>query len=174
MAVRDVIIIEDNDENGEIFHISDAQLQASSSSKQPLLLSKKRKRENKTLYSFCAICMDTKTTSQIFENNNVCGHLFYLDCIRQHVAVKIKENITKVKCPDPNFKGVIGPKVCRSIVPEQVLKRSENILCDSVIMESQKFYSLLRTVLRCWWVRRWGCCHAIRIPQLQPPILRAV
>ncbi|KAM0060265.1 putative Zinc finger, RING/FYVE/PHD-type, E3 ubiquitin ligase RBR family [Helianthus debilis subsp. tardiflorus] len=84
--------------------------------------------------------MDTKTTSQIFENNNVCGHLFCLDCIRQHVAIKIKENITKAECPDPNFKGVIGSKACRSIVPEQVLKRSENILCDSVIMESQKFY----------------------------------
>ncbi|XP_076890393.1 E3 ubiquitin-protein ligase RSL1-like [Bidens hawaiensis] len=91
-------------------------------------------------YSFCAICMDTKTASETFENANVCRHSYCLDCIRGHVAAKIKENVTKVKCPDPSCKGLIGPEVCRSIVPKEVLERWENILCESLINESLKFY----------------------------------
>ncbi|KAJ0794440.1 putative transcription factor C2H2 family [Helianthus annuus] len=140
MAGRDVIIIEDDDEDDEIILISDAQFEACSSSKQPLLSSKKRKRESKPLYSFCGICMDTKTASEMFDNTGICGHIFCSDCIGQHVAVKIKENVTKVKCPDPKCKRVIGPEACRSIVPKEVLERWESILCESVIMESQKFY----------------------------------
>ncbi|KAF5801375.1 putative transcription factor C2H2 family [Helianthus annuus] len=141
MARSNVIIIEDDNEDDEIFVINSAtQFQACSSSKKPLLLNKKRKRESKTLYSFCGICMDTKTASEMFDNTGICNHLFCSDCIRQHVAVKIKENLTKVKCPDPSCKGVIGPEACRSIVPKEVLERWESILCESVIMESQKFY----------------------------------
>ncbi|KAM0001198.1 putative transcription factor C2H2 family [Helianthus debilis subsp. tardiflorus] len=105
---------------------------SSSSSKQPLMTSSKR--------LICGICMDTKTASEMFDNTRVCGHLFCSDCISQHVAVKIKENVTKVKCPDPKCKGVIGPEACRSIVPKEVLERWESILCESLIMESQKFY----------------------------------
>ncbi|XP_076901418.1 E3 ubiquitin-protein ligase RSL1-like [Bidens hawaiensis] len=91
-------------------------------------------------YSFCAICMDTKTVSEMFENTNVCRHLYCQDCICGHVAAKIKENVTKVKCPDTSCKGLIGPEVCRSIVPKQVLERWENILCEALINESHKFY----------------------------------
>ncbi|KAJ0816987.1 putative transcription factor C2H2 family [Helianthus annuus] len=108
----------------------------SSSSKQPLMTSSKS-----PCSLICGICMDTKTASEMFENtSSICGHLFCSDCISQHVAVKIKENVTKVKCPDPKCKGVIGPEACRSIVPKEVLERWESILCESLIMESQKFY----------------------------------
>ncbi|KAM0001194.1 putative transcription factor C2H2 family [Helianthus debilis subsp. tardiflorus] len=108
---------------------------AASSSKQPLMS------PSKSLYSFCGICMDTKTASEMFENtSSVCGHMYCSDCIRGHVAAKIKENVTAVKCPDLNCAGVIGPEACRSIVPKEVLERWENILCESVIMESDKFY----------------------------------
>ncbi|KAI3773264.1 hypothetical protein L1987_47789 [Smallanthus sonchifolius] len=73
-----------------------------SSSKQILMTSSE---STKSPYSFCDICMDTKTASEMFQNaNNVCGHLFCTDCIRQHVAAKIKENLTTVKCPDPRCK----------------------------------------------------------------------
>ncbi|KAI3802791.1 hypothetical protein L1987_30934 [Smallanthus sonchifolius] len=109
----------------------------SSSSKQPLMTSSE---SSKSLYSFCNICMDTKTASEMFQNANVCGHPFCIDCIRQHVAAKIKENLTTVTCPDPRCKAVIGPEVCRSIIPKEVFERWENILCESLIMEAHKFY----------------------------------
>lgn len=90
--------------------------------------------------SFCGICMDTKAQSEMFSNARVCSHLYCLDCIRTHVSVKIKENITKVKCPDPKCKGEIGPELCRSIVPKEVLERWEDALCESLILGTQKFY----------------------------------
>ncbi|XP_023734994.1 E3 ubiquitin-protein ligase RSL1 [Lactuca sativa] len=90
--------------------------------------------------SFCVICMDTKAPSEMFSNAKVCSHLFCSDYIRQHVSMKIKENIAKVKCPEPKCKGLIGPEICRSIVPNEVLERWEDALCESLILGSQKFY----------------------------------
>ncbi|PWA80519.1 Zinc finger, C6HC-type [Artemisia annua] len=58
----------------------------------------------------------------------------------EYIAVKIKENIADVRCPDPSCKGLIRPEVCRFIVPREVLIRWENALCESMILGSQKFY----------------------------------
>ncbi|CAI9267635.1 unnamed protein product [Lactuca saligna] len=88
----------------------------------------------------CGICLDSKALPEIFSNAKVCGHLFCSACISQYVSVKIKENIAKVKCPDPMCKGLIGPEVCRDIVPKEVLERWEDALCESMIMATQKFY----------------------------------
>ncbi|XP_024967181.1 probable E3 ubiquitin-protein ligase ARI9 [Cynara cardunculus var. scolymus] len=82
--------------------------------------------------------MDTKLTSEMFRNTNVCTHSYCFDCIRGHVAAKIKENITQVKCPHLQCKGLIGPEICRSIVPKEVLERWENSLCESMILASEK------------------------------------
>nr|GEU47122.1 zinc finger, C6HC-type [Tanacetum cinerariifolium] len=57
-----------------------------------------------------------------------------------HVAAKIQENITTVRCPDPNCKGIIGPEACRLIVPKEVLDRWEDALCESLILGAEKFY----------------------------------
>ncbi|XP_076898859.1 E3 ubiquitin-protein ligase RSL1-like [Bidens hawaiensis] len=111
---------------------------SSSSLKQPLISSSEASKS--PAYSFCAICMDTKPASEIFENTNICSHLYCLDCIRGHVAAKIQENRAMVKCPDPNCKGVIEPEACRFTVPNEVLERWEKFLCESMIAESDKFY----------------------------------
>ncbi|KAI3797564.1 hypothetical protein L1987_32822 [Smallanthus sonchifolius] len=108
-----------------------------SSSKQPLLTLSQAPHSP---HSLCDICMDAKTSSEMFQNTKVCAHLFCSDCIREYVAAKIKENMTTVKCPDPNCEEVIGPQDCGSIVPKQVLERWESILCESLIMGTQKFY----------------------------------
>ncbi|KAK1436938.1 hypothetical protein QVD17_02722 [Tagetes erecta] len=110
-----------------------------SSSKQPFMMALSES-ITKSATTFCGICMDTKTDSEMFENTTICGHLFCTDCIRGHVAAKIKENQITITCPDPKCEAVIGPEVCRSIVPTQVLERWENILCESLIMEADKFY----------------------------------
>ncbi|GKD21872.1 zinc finger, C6HC-type containing protein [Tanacetum coccineum] len=89
---------------------------------------------------YCDICTDRKTESEMFRNTNVCGHMFCFDCIREHVAVKIKENMVNVRCPDPSCKGLIRPEVCRFFVPREVIIRWEKALCESMIIGSQKFY----------------------------------
>ncbi|KAK1436939.1 hypothetical protein QVD17_02723 [Tagetes erecta] len=111
---------------------------SSSKSKQPFVESYESSEPATT--SFCGICMDTKASSEMFQNRTVCGHLFCTECIRGHVAAKIQDNQIKITCPDPSCKAVIGPDVCRYIVPTQVLERWENILCESLIMEADKFY----------------------------------
>ncbi|CAI9267630.1 unnamed protein product [Lactuca saligna] len=102
--------------------------------------------------SFCGICMDSKSSSEIFTNATVCVHLFCSDCIRGHVSAKIKENIVLVKCPKPKCKGLIGPEICRSIVPKEVLERWEDALCESLILGSHKFYCPFKIVRPCWWM----------------------
>nr|GEW10927.1 hypothetical protein [Tanacetum cinerariifolium] len=57
-----------------------------------------------------------------------------------HVATKIQENITEVRCPNPNCRGIIGPEACRLFVSREVLERSEDALCESLIFWAAKFY----------------------------------
>ncbi|KAE9453358.1 hypothetical protein C3L33_14750, partial [Rhododendron williamsianum] len=90
---------------------------------------------------FCPICMDAKPTSEMFKNTT-CSHPFCLDCISKHVAVKIQDNISTVKCPDLNCQGVLhlNPEFCRRILPPQLFDRWENALCESLIIGSEKVY----------------------------------
>ncbi|GKB91284.1 zinc finger, C6HC-type containing protein [Tanacetum coccineum] len=110
---------------------------SSNTKPQPLVVSFETSQSPK---NFCDICMDTKTESEMFRNTNACSHLFCFDCIRGHVASKIKQNITTVTCPNPECNEVIGPEACKTIVPQEVLERWENALCESLIMGSEKFY----------------------------------
>jgi len=89
--------------------------------------------------AFCGICMDAKPGEQMFRNQN-CSHLYCDHCIQGHVAAKIQENISMVKCPEPRCKAVIEPENCRSIIPKEVFDRWENALCENMVLASQKFY----------------------------------
>lgn len=90
--------------------------------------------------SFCDICMDTKPAGEMFINSGTCAHSFCKECISKYIAAKTQENIAMVKCPDVKCKGVIGPELCHSILPKEVLERWENALCESLILGSQKYY----------------------------------
>ncbi|XP_022720805.1 E3 ubiquitin-protein ligase RNF144B [Durio zibethinus] len=87
----------------------------------------------------CLICMEVKAIGEMFISNT-CTHLFCTDCIGKHIGAKIQQNISLVKCPDLNCKGVIEPQFCRSVVPGEVFDRWEKALCESLILGSQKFY----------------------------------
>ncbi|KAL1811378.1 hypothetical protein ACET3Z_021443 [Daucus carota] len=90
--------------------------------------------------SLCNICFDYKGTKEMFPSPS-CRHKFCKDCIGKYVASKIHENVTRINCPDMNCReGVIGPDICREIVPKEVLERWENVLCESLFIGSQKFY----------------------------------
>lgn len=90
--------------------------------------------------SFCNICFDHKGIEEMFPSTG-CRHTFCKDCISRYVASKIHGNVTRIKCPDMNCReGDIGPDICREIVPKEVLERWDNVLCESLIIGSQKFY----------------------------------
>ncbi|XP_010029505.2 E3 ubiquitin-protein ligase RNF144A [Eucalyptus grandis] len=88
---------------------------------------------------FCHICMEEKSSEEMFKGLR-CSHSFCMECMGQYVALKIKENEPTVTCPDVKCKSVLEPQVCRSILPREVLDRWENVLCESAILGSQKFY----------------------------------
>ncbi|KAF5732087.1 E3 ubiquitin-protein ligase [Tripterygium wilfordii] len=108
-------------------------------SKQPIHPRKKRKGTVESSQSFCTICLDVKLHGEMFVSHS-CTHTFCTDCISQYVATKIQENISMVKCPDLNCKGILEPQNCREIVPAEVFDRWENTLCESLVLGSQKFY----------------------------------
>lgn len=88
---------------------------------------------------FCRICMDEKSLKEMFKGLR-CTHSFCMECMGQYVASKIKEKEQTVTCPDLKCKSVLEPHACRSILPQEVLDRWENVLCESLILGSQKFY----------------------------------
>ncbi|KAG1358864.1 RBR-type E3 ubiquitin transferase [Cocos nucifera] len=100
---------------------------------------KLRGESSKASLIFCKICMEASQTTDMFQNNN-CSHVFCLDCLARYLAAKIQEKISTVKCPEINCKGVLEPEFCREIVPAEVFERWENALCESMLLESKKFY----------------------------------
>ncbi|KAE8659582.1 agamous-like MADS-box protein AGL62-like [Hibiscus syriacus] len=83
--------------------------------------------------------MDVNPFEEMFRSNT-CSHLFCKDCVGKYVAAKIQENIAMVKCPDMDCNAALEPQFCRSIVPGEVFDRWENVLCESMVIASQKFY----------------------------------
>ncbi|GKB92230.1 zinc finger, C6HC-type containing protein [Tanacetum coccineum] len=79
---------------------------------------------------FCDICMETKTESDMFQNKNVCRHLFCSECLGKHVESKIKENMTTVTCPSPRCRREIVPKVCQTIVSKEILNQWKKALSE--------------------------------------------
>lgn len=105
--------------------------------------SKKQETGESSRPSFCEICMDAKTKQEMFTNNQ-CSHSFCKDCMANYVASKIQENISMIRCPDINCKGLLEPQNCRSLVPKQVFNRWEAALSESFILGLQNFYCPLK------------------------------
>ncbi|VFQ83758.1 unnamed protein product [Cuscuta campestris] len=89
--------------------------------------------------AFCGICMDRKPGGEMFRNNS-CRHTYCTECIGRHVAVKIQENISSVRCPDVSCPGTIDPHLCRPILPREVFERWEDAICESLVLGSERFY----------------------------------
>ncbi|WJX42438.1 RBR-type E3 ubiquitin transferase [Trifolium repens] len=57
-------------------------------------------------YSYCGICMETKSIEEMFENRN-CSHSFCEECVGKYLVAKIEENISMIKCPDPKCNAML-------------------------------------------------------------------
>ncbi|RWR95845.1 putative E3 ubiquitin-protein ligase [Cinnamomum micranthum f. kanehirae] len=87
----------------------------------------------------CPICMEPKHQHETFAVQG-CFHVFCLDCIRGHITAKTQENITKVRCPQPDCERELEIELCGLILPPELLDRWGNLVCESTIMEPTKFY----------------------------------
>lgn len=87
----------------------------------------------------CDICVDEKPKTALF-NILGCSHSYCSDCMSKYVASKLQENITNISCPVSDCDGRLEPGHCRSILPSQVFDRWGDVLCESLILASQRFY----------------------------------
>lgn len=88
---------------------------------------------------FCKICMEASQARDMFRNNH-CSHVFCRHCLGRYLAAKIQDNISTVKCPEIDCKGVLEPEFCREIVSAEVIERWEEALCESLLLGFKKFY----------------------------------
>ncbi|KAL2940547.1 hypothetical protein RDABS01_023507 [Bienertia sinuspersici] len=87
----------------------------------------------------CEICADSKPRKEAFRIKG-CSHSYCSDCMKTYVASKLQDGVSVINCPVPSCSGVLEPEYCREILPFEVFVRWGNLLCESVILASQKFY----------------------------------
>ncbi|GMQ09379.1 hypothetical protein CsSME_00052775 [Camellia sinensis var. sinensis] len=115
---------------------------ASKSSVPPLMMiEEKAKAEEvgESSHGFCEICVEKKEADEMFRIDT-CSHSFCSDCISKHVTMKIQDHITVVSCPTWDCSGVLQLDDCRPRMSRDVIERWDEVLCESMIPASEKFY----------------------------------
>ncbi|CAM8966893.1 unnamed protein product [Rhodiola kirilowii] len=87
----------------------------------------------------CEICFDPKPLTESFCIEG-CTHVYCKECMSSYVAAKLQDSVPQIGCPSPGCQGILESHYCREILPLEVFERWGNILCESVIGESEKFY----------------------------------
>ncbi|KAL6495802.1 hypothetical protein OROGR_030365 [Orobanche gracilis] len=105
--------------------------------------SKRRKISMETRYQ-CEICAERKNNQEFFPIQK-CSHRFCRKCISKHISIKIKKGTIanhgeNLPCPGTDCKGVLEIDKCRKIVPRDVLSKWDDMMIESMILPSQKFY----------------------------------
>ncbi|KAJ3677224.1 hypothetical protein LUZ60_002948 [Juncus effusus] len=92
---------------------------------------------NDTFY--CSICTDNVPISDTFVAKG-CSHRFCAGCVKQYIEIKVKENRTDIRCPDPKCKrGIFEPEMFEKILPMDVLDNWCIALCESSL-GSKRFH----------------------------------
>ncbi|XP_052181102.1 E3 ubiquitin-protein ligase RSL1-like [Diospyros lotus] len=97
------------------------------------------KESGQSSHRFCEICAEKKDAEEMFRIDS-CAHSFCSACISQHIAVKLGENALVVPCPAWECDGVLELDDCRPRVSTEMVARWDELLCESVIPASEKFY----------------------------------
>lgn len=126
--------------------------------------------------SFCGICLENKESWLMFANDT-CHHSFCYDCTTGHIVTKIQDKVKDIGCPAPNCNTVLDYGVCRLMIPDEALVQWDELLCMSLIPESQKLYCPFRDCsallvndfedvfkkTKCLVCSRWFCAQC-RVP----------
>ncbi|PIN25091.1 Ubiquitin--protein ligase [Handroanthus impetiginosus] len=93
--------------------------------------------------SSCEICAERKENDEMFPLQ-CCSDKFCRECISKHVSITIKKRTTilnqDITCPGLDCKGKLIIDECREILPKDVLTTWEDVICESMIPDSQKIY----------------------------------
>ncbi|XP_019433748.1 PREDICTED: E3 ubiquitin-protein ligase RNF144A-like [Lupinus angustifolius] len=96
---------------------------------------------NNTITPFiCYICTETKTINDAL-CIHYCSHSYCTVCVVMYVESKFQENVVKIHCPQPECEvEVLELQCCRGILPKEVFDRLGDALCETMILENEKFY----------------------------------
>ncbi|XP_006356128.1 probable E3 ubiquitin-protein ligase RNF217 isoform X1 [Solanum tuberosum] len=87
----------------------------------------------------CDICVDEKCVNEVFKIMG-CSHSYCKECMAKYIGMKLQENICRISCPVSGCNGQLEPYNCRSILPKEVFDRWGDVLCEALIMGSERFY----------------------------------
>ncbi|KAL5098597.1 hypothetical protein RYX36_002924 [Vicia faba] len=73
--------------------------------------------------SFCGICYDFIPESDIVRGSATCNHPFCVNCISNHVAAQLSQNIMDFTCPNSSCFQGLKPNHLQHILPDQVVVR---------------------------------------------------
>lgn len=98
--------------------------------------------EEKTVLAFtCEICSESISLNKKFKNKDaVCDHPFCIDCIAKYIQVKVKDGVANVECPGVNCDQFLDLVTCRPIIPNTVLDKWCDRLCDWSLLELERCY----------------------------------
>ncbi|KAL8502156.1 hypothetical protein ACS0TY_021316 [Phlomoides rotata] len=97
--------------------------------------------------SLCEICAERKDEDDMFPLH--CVHNFCTDCISKHVSIIIKkrralvtntDEAAKISCPVIDCTAVLETDKLRAVLPADVVSMWDDILCESLISPTMKFY----------------------------------
>ncbi|KAK2371912.1 putative E3 ubiquitin-protein ligase RNF217 [Trifolium repens] len=82
--------------------------------------------------SLCGICYDFIQDFDIIRGSATCNHPFCANCISNHVADQLSQNILNVYCPKSDCCGELKPQHLQHILPQQVIGRWEFARLESM------------------------------------------
>lgn len=88
----------------------------------------------------CEICVEPVPSNKKFTNKGGCVHPFCTDCMAKYIHVKVEDGVANIKCPGLNCNNLLDPITCRKLIPEMVLDKWCDRLCDSILLELEMCY----------------------------------
>ncbi|KAL2641677.1 hypothetical protein R1flu_009264 [Riccia fluitans] len=90
----------------------------------------------------CPICVEKVPEAEIFRVEG-CSHHFCLNCLTQHVQVRINSRQVPVKCPQDCL-NVVDIDQCRSVLSVELLEAYGKCLTEVAVPDSERVYCPFR------------------------------
>lgn len=82
---------------------------------------------------YCKICMKNLPNSNGFTVNS-CSHTFCIECVTQHLLIKITEGVANIRCPDLTRKeGIFDLDMCQKILEPKIIDHWGILMSESTI-----------------------------------------
>nr|XP_023918135.1 probable E3 ubiquitin-protein ligase RNF217 [Quercus suber] len=89
----------------------------------------------------CEICIEFKSSKEMFVNKDRCAHSICTDCIVKHIIARVEDNVAEIRCPYWfTCKQILDPHTCRKIIPKSLFVKWCDVLCNLAIQPNKKSY----------------------------------